>query len=152
MDFHFLQEHWATALQTLDLTLDEVVHIRTVLTKAELESLPLDGSLKEDVEKGKVCFLCMKTRFGFFSRGCKCELCSRQVCAKCSTKVKHALLLLLLRQQSSQNQKCKYGLKMQHYLHLTDFESRAKFGPKNNYVAPLLNRKASNVRSLTAHF
>ena len=86
--FIFLQEHWATALQTLDLTLDEVVHIRTVLTKAELESLPLDGSLKEDVEKGKVCFLCMKTRFGFFSRGCKCELCSRQVCAKCSTKVK----------------------------------------------------------------
>ena len=82
------QEHWATALQTLDLTLDEVVHIRTVLTKAELEGLPLDGSLKEDVEKSKVCFLCMKTRFGFFSRGCKCELCSRQVCAKCSTKVK----------------------------------------------------------------
>ena len=82
------QEHWATALQTLDLTLDEVVHIRTVLTKAELEGLPLDGSLKEDVEKSKVCFLCMKTRFGFFSRGVKCELCSRQVCAKCSTKVK----------------------------------------------------------------
>ena len=84
--FHF-QEHWATALQTLDLTLDEVVHIRSVLTKAELEGLPLDGSLKEDVEKGKVCFLCMKTRFGFFNRGCKCELCSRQVCTKCSTKV-----------------------------------------------------------------
>jgi len=85
----FLQsEHWATALQTLDLTLDEVIHIRTVLTKAELEGLPLDGSLKDDVEKGKVCFLCMKTRFGFFSRGCKCELCSRQVCAKCSTKMR----------------------------------------------------------------
>jgi hypothetical protein len=27
---------------------------RSVLTKAELEGLPLDGSLKEDVEKGKV--------------------------------------------------------------------------------------------------
>ena len=48
------QEHWATALQTLDLTLEEVIHIRSVLTKAELEGLPLDGSLKEDVEKGKV--------------------------------------------------------------------------------------------------
>ena len=83
----YFQEHWATALQTLDLTLDEVIHIRTVLTKAELEVLPLDGTLKEDVEKGKVCFLCMKTRFGFFSRGCKCEMCSRQVCTKCSTKV-----------------------------------------------------------------
>ena len=83
-----LQEHWATALQTLDLTLDEVIHIRTVLTKAELESLPLDGTTKEDVEKGKICFLCMKTRFGFFNRGIKCELCSRQVCTKCYTKVR----------------------------------------------------------------
>ena len=27
---------------------------RSVLTKAELEGLPLDGSLKDDVEKGKV--------------------------------------------------------------------------------------------------
>jgi len=84
----FLQsEHWATALQTLDLTLDEVIHIRTVLTKAELESLPLDGTMKEDVEKGKICFLCMKSKFGFFNRGMKCELCSRQVCTKCFTKM-----------------------------------------------------------------
>ena len=48
------QEGWATALQTLELSLDEVVHIRSVLTKAELENLPLDGTLKEDMEKGKV--------------------------------------------------------------------------------------------------
>merc|ERR1719317_7837 len=47
----FIQsDRWAEALQTLDLTLDEVIHIRSVLTKAEMESLPLDGSLKEDVE------------------------------------------------------------------------------------------------------
>ena len=49
-----MQEHWATALKTLTLTLDEVVHIRSVLTKAELEGLPLDGDLKDDVAKGKV--------------------------------------------------------------------------------------------------
>ena len=49
-----LQEHWATALKTLTLSLDEVVHIRSVLTKAELEGLPLDGDLKDDVAKGKV--------------------------------------------------------------------------------------------------
>ena len=85
--FSIFQDHWTTALQTLDLNLDEIVHIRSVLTKAELEGLPLDGNLKEDVEKGKVCFLCMKTRFGFFNRGCKCELCTRQVCSKCTTKV-----------------------------------------------------------------
>ena len=49
-----MQEHWATALKTLTLSLDEVVHIRSVLTKAELEGLPLDGDLKDDVAKGKV--------------------------------------------------------------------------------------------------
>ena len=42
------------ALQTLDLSLEEVVHIRSVLTRAELEALPLDGCLKQDVEKRKV--------------------------------------------------------------------------------------------------
>jgi len=84
----FLQsDGWATALQTLELTLEEVIHIRSVLTKAELENLPLDGNLKEDVEKGKVCFLCMKTRFGFLRRGCKCELCKQQICVKCCTKM-----------------------------------------------------------------
>ena len=67
--------------------MDEVVHIRSVLTKAELENLPLEGALKDDVEKGKICFLCMKTRFGFLRRGCKCELCKQQICAKCCTKM-----------------------------------------------------------------
>ena len=52
------QEHWTTALKTLDLTLDEVVHIRSVLTKAELEALPLEGELKHDVEKGRVSGRC----------------------------------------------------------------------------------------------
>ncbi|XP_059089116.1 protein spire-like isoform X2 [Tigriopus californicus] len=85
----FLQsEHWAAALETLDLNLDELVHIRSVLTKAELESLPLDGTFKEDVEKGKICFLCMKTRFGIFVWGVRCQLCKQQVCSKCSSKMR----------------------------------------------------------------
>ena len=50
------QDQWVAALKTLDLTMEEVVHIRSVLTRAELEALPLDGNLKEDVEKGKVSF------------------------------------------------------------------------------------------------
>ena len=29
----------------------------------------------------------MKTRFGFFSWGVRCQLCKQQVCSKCSTKV-----------------------------------------------------------------
>ena len=43
----FLQsEQWSEALKTLDLKLDEVIHIRSVLTRAELESLSLDGTMK----------------------------------------------------------------------------------------------------------
>jgi len=78
---------WQRALQTLNLSLDEVAHIRSVLTKAELEELPLEGSVKDNVCRGKVCFLCMKTRFGIFSRGQKCEMCKQIVCAKCHTKM-----------------------------------------------------------------
>lgn len=38
----------------LSLTLEEIVHIRSVLTKAELEGLPVEGHVKEDAEKRKV--------------------------------------------------------------------------------------------------
>ncbi len=51
--FHY-QGPWASSLQSLDLTLAEVVHIRQVLTKAELEGLTIDANLREDLEKGKV--------------------------------------------------------------------------------------------------
>lgn len=38
----------------LTLTLQELIHIRSVLTKAEIESLPVEGNFKEDVENRKV--------------------------------------------------------------------------------------------------
>lgn len=38
----------------MSVTLEEFVHIRSVLTKAELESLPVENHVKEDAEKGKV--------------------------------------------------------------------------------------------------
>ncbi|XP_035778472.1 protein spire-like isoform X3 [Anopheles albimanus] len=72
----------------LSLTLEEIVHIRSVMTKAELEGLPLDVHIKEDVEKRKVCFLCLRTRFTLFARGILCKLCQRTVCNKCNTKMR----------------------------------------------------------------
>jgi len=81
-------DQWVAALQTLELTLEEVVHIRSVLTRAELEALPLDNNLKEDVERGKICFLCMKTKFGIFNWGLRCQMCSQQVCGRCSAKMR----------------------------------------------------------------
>ncbi|KAI4484856.1 hypothetical protein M0802_013013 [Mischocyttarus mexicanus] len=75
--------------ERLSLTLEEIVHIRSVLTKAELESLPVEGQVKEDVEKRRVCFLCLKTRFGLLGPwGQRCRLCERTVCVKCYSKMR----------------------------------------------------------------
>ena len=41
-------------MDRLSLTMDEVMHIRNVLTKAELESLLVKPDLHEQVAKGKV--------------------------------------------------------------------------------------------------
>merc|ERR550519_653740 len=81
-------DQWHKALQTLNLNLEEVAHIRSVLTKAELEGLPLDGNVKDNVQKGRICFLCMKTKFGIFSRGTKCDMCKQIICSKCQTKMR----------------------------------------------------------------
>lgn len=87
-----LDEHeWKEKLQNdrLSLTLEEIVHIRSVITKAELESLPMGIQIKEDVEKRKLCFLCLRTKFGILGpRGVPCKLCQRTVCAKCYTKMR----------------------------------------------------------------
>ncbi|KAG5880480.1 hypothetical protein JTB14_026692 [Gonioctena quinquepunctata] len=72
----------------LSLTLAEIVHIRTVLTKAELEALPVEGKVRHDVESRKVCFLCLKTRFGIFGPwGQRCTLCKRTVCTRCLSRM-----------------------------------------------------------------
>ncbi|XP_026314563.1 protein spire isoform X2 [Hyposmocoma kahamanoa] len=85
-------KQWQDAITSddrLSLTLEEIVHIRSVLTKAELEVLPVEGRVKEDVEKRRVCFLCLKTRFGIFGPwGQKCKLCKKTVCQKCCSKMR----------------------------------------------------------------
>lgn len=88
-----LDEHqWKEKLNTnerLSLTLEEIVHIRSVMTKAELESLPVGIHIKEDVEKRKLCFLCLRTKFGILGpRGVPCKLCQRTVCTRCHTKMR----------------------------------------------------------------
>ncbi|CAG9784110.1 unnamed protein product, partial [Diatraea saccharalis] len=89
---HHAHKQWQEAIMSedrLSLTLEEIVHIRSVLTKAELEVLPVEGRVKEDVEKRRVCFLCLKTRFGIFGPwGQKCKLCKKTVCQKCCSKMR----------------------------------------------------------------
>ena len=54
------------ALKTLNLKLDEVAHIRSVLTKAQLDGLPIDGNVRDNVERGKVNFKFRKINLGHF--------------------------------------------------------------------------------------
>jgi len=68
--------------QTLCLNLAEVKHIRSVITKAELEGLPPAVSL------GKICFSCIKTKFSLFSRGQSCDICTQLVCGQCASKMR----------------------------------------------------------------
>lgn len=77
---------WGRTYDCLSLTLDEVQHIRSVLTKAELESLGVTKTLKEDLSKGRICFTCLKTRFSFFGPWrVVCRLCERSICERCCT-------------------------------------------------------------------
>jgi spire-like protein len=72
------QKNWQQAMECLSLTLEEIVHIRSVLTKAELESLPVEGHVKEDVEKRKVSYLGVSALTGLkkFSKYFSlCETC-----------------------------------------------------------------------------
>lgn len=85
---HTLWQETVNESDRLALSLEEIVHIRSVITKAELESLDVGVQIKESVEKRKICFLCLRTRFTFFVWGVQCKLCDRTVCSKCCSKVR----------------------------------------------------------------
>ena len=51
-------------LKTLDLRLEEVAHIRSVLTKAELEAMPIDSYVRDSVARGKVRCIHSKAQLG----------------------------------------------------------------------------------------
>jgi len=78
---------WTKTLHTLDLTLEEVAHIRSQLTKAELEELDLPPDRKKEYEKGRTCFLCGLVKFGLFNWAVLCQLCRRYVCSNCVGKI-----------------------------------------------------------------
>ncbi|CAG5128874.1 unnamed protein product, partial [Candidula unifasciata] len=81
-------KRWQSPVECLSLTLEEVTHIRSVLTKAELESLISHPDLYQQVSKSKLCFTCKTTRFSLFGEwGTKCKFCKRTVCSKCLRKM-----------------------------------------------------------------
>jgi len=89
-----LRSSWSgvsSRLALANLNLEEVGHIRSVHAKADIEALPDDGSTKKNVMKGKICFQCVKTKFGLFCRSIKCPLCCQAVCSKCVAKISATL-------------------------------------------------------------
>jgi len=81
-------EHEVAPSKPEDLTLQEMCHIRSQMTRAELEQKNLTKDERIDLDKGKVCFLCNKTRFNLFNWSSTCHLCKRQICRNCSTKMR----------------------------------------------------------------
>jgi len=79
---------FVNSLHSLDLTILELAHIRSQITKAELEDKIMGREKLKDLEKGRVCFVCEKTRFGVFNWASYCTICNKYVCSKCTTRIK----------------------------------------------------------------
>ncbi|XP_031645011.1 protein spire homolog 1 isoform X3 [Oncorhynchus kisutch] len=73
-------------VECLALTVEEVMHIRQVLVKAELEKLQQYNDVYNELRKGKLCFSCRTKRFSFFNRSYTCQFCKRPVCSQCCKK------------------------------------------------------------------
>ncbi|XP_076110773.1 uncharacterized protein LOC143079374 isoform X3 [Mytilus galloprovincialis] len=82
------ESKWQHPIECLSLTLEEVMHIRTVLTKAELESLINQPEFYTMISKGKVCFTCKEVKFSLLGQwGNRCKICKRNVCNNCLRKM-----------------------------------------------------------------
>ncbi|XP_013363449.1 PREDICTED: protein spire homolog 2 isoform X2 [Chinchilla lanigera] len=73
--------------ESLALTVEEVVDVRRVLVKAEMEKFVQDKELFSSLKRGKVC-CCCRARFSLFSWPPTCLFCKRAVCTSCSVKMK----------------------------------------------------------------
>ncbi|KAM8892020.1 protein spire homolog 2 isoform 3-T3 [Spinachia spinachia] len=86
-DEHQLMEEFSHPVESLALTVDEVINVRRVLVKAEMEKFLPNKELYNNLKRGKVC-CCCKVKFPLFSWPSTCLLCKRAVCGACSAKMK----------------------------------------------------------------
>ncbi|XP_057693639.1 protein spire homolog 2 isoform X1 [Corythoichthys intestinalis] len=82
-----VQEEFSHPVDSLALTVDEVINVRRVLVKAEMEKFLQSKELYNNLKKGKVC-CCCRVKFPIFSWPSSCLLCKRSVCNACSAKMK----------------------------------------------------------------
>ncbi|XP_054476217.1 protein spire homolog 2 [Anoplopoma fimbria] len=80
-------EEFSHPVESLALTVDEVINVRRVLVKAEMEKFLQNKELYNNLKRGKVC-CCCRVKFPLFSWPSTCLLCKRSVCSSCSAKMK----------------------------------------------------------------
>ncbi|XP_036394392.1 protein spire homolog 1-like isoform X2 [Megalops cyprinoides] len=81
-------EEFCYPVECLALTVEEVMHIRQVLVKAELEKFQQYKDVYNALKKGKLCFCCRAKRFSFFTWSYTCQFCKRPVCSQCCKKMR----------------------------------------------------------------
>uniref|UniRef100_A0A8C8DJ79 Spire-type actin nucleation factor 1a n=1 Tax=Oryzias sinensis TaxID=183150 RepID=A0A8C8DJ79_9TELE len=81
-------EEFSYPLEGLALTVEEVMHIRQVLVKAELEKFQQYKEMYTSLKKGKLCFSCRTKKFSLFTWSYTCQFCKRPVCFQCSKKMR----------------------------------------------------------------
>ncbi|KAM3858330.1 protein spire homolog 1 [Diretmus argenteus] len=81
-------EEFCYPVECLALTVEEVMHIRQVLVKAELEKFQQYKEIYSALKKGKVCFSCRAKRFSLFTWSYTCQFCKRPVCFQCCKKMR----------------------------------------------------------------
>ncbi|XP_032181190.1 protein spire homolog 2 isoform X1 [Mustela erminea] len=86
-DTHHLWLEFSHPVESLALTVEEVMGVRRVLVKAEMERFLHNKELASSLRKGKIC-CCCRAKFPLFSWPPTCLFCKRAVCASCSIKMK----------------------------------------------------------------
>ncbi|XP_062866433.1 protein spire homolog 1 isoform X2 [Trichomycterus rosablanca] len=81
-------EEFRFPVECMSLTVEEVMHIRQVLVKAELEKYQHYKDIYTALKKGKLCFSCRTKRFSIFTWSYTCQFCKRPVCSQCCKKMK----------------------------------------------------------------
>ncbi|XP_070821779.1 protein spire homolog 1 isoform X2 [Chaetodon trifascialis] len=81
-------EEFCFPVECLSLTVEEVMHIRQVLVKAELEKFQQYKEIYNAMKKGKLCFCCRTKRFSFFTWSYVCQFCKKPVCSQCCKKMR----------------------------------------------------------------
>ncbi|XP_071345954.1 protein spire homolog 2 isoform X2 [Trachinotus anak] len=77
-DEHQWMEEFSHPVESLALTVDEVINVRRVLVKAEMEKFLQSKELYNNLKRGRVC-CCCRVKFPLFSWPSTCLLCKRSL-------------------------------------------------------------------------